>query len=287
VKIALGTVQFGLDYGAFNRAGQVEIDHVGQILELASRSGVTLLDTAHAYGNSETVLGALTATEKFGIVTKVPALSGADPADEVRKSFEQSLERLKTSKVHGLLLHRAEDLTGTHASSIWRELEQIRESGQATRVGFSVYTPEEAKYLLARYPAQIIQLPLNVFDRRHLDTGILDLCRDKGVEVHVRSAFLQGFALAQPHELRGRLSRFAGLLGRFRARCDELKVTPLQGALGYVLGLAQVDQAVVGVDSCVQFAEIISAAGEIAIPTDAFADIGCEELELIEPRRWN
>jgi aryl-alcohol dehydrogenase-like predicted oxidoreductase len=113
------------------------------------------------------------------------------------------------------------------------------------------------------------------------------MCREKGVEVHVRSAFLQGFALSRPEDLRGDLRSFAGLLVRFRRRCDELGVTPLEGALGYALGLSQVDQVVVGVDGCEQFAGILAAADAPALPRDAFCGLSCDSLELIEPRRWH
>jgi aryl-alcohol dehydrogenase-like predicted oxidoreductase len=287
MKLALGTVQFGLDYGAFNKGGQVHLKDVRQILDLASGAGVGMLDTAHAYGNSENVLGQVDGSARFRIVTKTPALAGEGQAAQVRAFFDESLARLRVPNVHGLMLHRADDLSGPDGAAIWRELESIRESGKAERIGFSVYAPEEARRLLARFPVQMIQLPLNVFDTRHLDSGLLDLCREKGVEVHVRSVFLQGFALSQPDGLTGHLRRFSGLLERFRGRCNEVGVTPLQGALGFALGLPQVDHVVVGVDGPGQFSEVLAAARAPALPHETWRDMASDALELIEPRRWH
>ena len=49
-KIALGTVQFGLDYGVNNKRGKIPADEVFRILDKAAEAGIDTLDTAHAYG---------------------------------------------------------------------------------------------------------------------------------------------------------------------------------------------------------------------------------------------
>ena len=56
-KIALGTVQFGLDYGINNTRGRIPKDEAFLILSKASEAGISVLDTAAAYGQSEEVIG--------------------------------------------------------------------------------------------------------------------------------------------------------------------------------------------------------------------------------------
>jgi aryl-alcohol dehydrogenase-like predicted oxidoreductase len=287
MKLALGTVQFGLAYGAFSSAGQVPVADVRQILQLAQAEGVRMLDTAHAYGNSEAVLGELAAARQFRIVTKVPALTGTDTASQLHSLFAQSLVRLQADSVHGLLLHRAADLDGGNGQVIWRALEDLRDRGKVKRIGFSAYGPDEALSLLQRYPAQLIQVPVNVFDTRHLDSGLLDLCHQRSIEVHTRSVFLQGFLLSDPSHLKGPHSIWTELLTRFRGRCNELGLTPLQAALRYALDLPQIAQVVVGVESRAQLAEILQAAQGPDLPKSAFGDLACSNLDLIDPSRWN
>ena len=53
----MGTVQFGINYGITNKVGKVNKKEVRNILQLAVESGIELLDTAQAYGSSETILG--------------------------------------------------------------------------------------------------------------------------------------------------------------------------------------------------------------------------------------
>ena len=59
MKLALGTVQFGLSYGVSNTHGKTTEQQALDILEYAWRSGINTLDTASGYGDSEKVIGRL------------------------------------------------------------------------------------------------------------------------------------------------------------------------------------------------------------------------------------
>ena len=72
-KLALGTVQFGLDYGITNQSGQVTIKEVKGILDFAKENGIDVLDTASGYGNSEKVLGEV-GVDNYQIITKGSSL---------------------------------------------------------------------------------------------------------------------------------------------------------------------------------------------------------------------
>ena len=57
MKLAIGTAQFGLNYGISNTQGQVDKAQVADILSLGASLGIDTLDCAGAYGNSEQILG--------------------------------------------------------------------------------------------------------------------------------------------------------------------------------------------------------------------------------------
>ena len=73
LNLALGTAQFGSNYGIANVAGQVMESDVAAILDEARRRNVTIIDTAIAYGQSEMVLGKAGVSD-FQIVSKIPPL---------------------------------------------------------------------------------------------------------------------------------------------------------------------------------------------------------------------
>jgi aryl-alcohol dehydrogenase-like predicted oxidoreductase len=273
-------------YGAFNAAGQPPSEAVAAILDLAQTAGVTTIDTARAYGESERMLGSLAAADRFSIVTKVPALDADDPVAMLEKAFAESLVSLRTKRVHALLLHRAADLLGSHGSTIWQAMVRLKANGLVEKIGFSGHGPEETLTLLDRYPVEIVQLPFNIFDHRHLDAGVLARCTANRVTVHTRSAFLQGFALARPEELQGHLAAWRSTLDDFQARCRSLGLSPLQGALRHVLDCAAVDQVVVGVDDVAQLQSILVATSHPPVPGDIWLGLQCDDLALIDPSRW-
>ncbi len=59
MRLALGTVQFGMNYGLTNEFGQVSTLEAQAIINFAQQHGMDTLDTAVAYGDSEAVLGDL------------------------------------------------------------------------------------------------------------------------------------------------------------------------------------------------------------------------------------
>ena len=70
MRLALGTVQFGLAYGVSNQEGKVSDSELSAILSLARQLGIDTLDTAQAYGDAEQRLGAQQ-TGDFFVVNKL------------------------------------------------------------------------------------------------------------------------------------------------------------------------------------------------------------------------
>ena len=156
-KIALGTAQFGLPYGISNVNGQVERAEINQIFKQARTAGITMLDTAIAYGNSEENIGA-TDSEEFEVVTKLPPLTGAETSVSqwVRSQIENSLIKLKRSSVYGLLLHNPADLLGVYGDELYASLALLKEEGLVEKIGISIYSPTELDSLIPTYMPDIV-----------------------------------------------------------------------------------------------------------------------------------
>ena len=56
-KLAIGTAQFGLDYGVTNNFGKLTLDEANRVITKCRECGVYALDTAIDYGSSENTLG--------------------------------------------------------------------------------------------------------------------------------------------------------------------------------------------------------------------------------------
>jgi len=288
VKLALGTVQFGLDYGVANVVGQVQLAEARSMLSLASASGIDVLDTAIAYGTSEEVLGKVGA-DRFRVVTKLPSLPLIDEdgiACWVRDQVEASLARLGQKQIYGLLLHRPHDLLGADSDLLIQALIDLKATGIIEKIGISIYSPDELDPICKKVQIDLVQAPLNVIDRRMETSGWLDRLKDDGVEVHIRSVFLQGLLLMERSKIPQKFSHWSMLWGGWHEKLQDSGVSALAACLAYPLSLEQVDRVIVGVDTAAQLAEIIQASNQTKADLDT-SFMTSTDTDLINPSNWN
>lgn len=274
-KLVLGTVQFGLQYGV-NSAGRPSEETVKNILSKAAKGGIITLDTSSAYGNSEEILGECTTPEEgFKIVSKYP--KGETPVGEM---FNGSLNRLKVKGLYGYLLHHFEVYKNN--PKVWDEFVALKESGKVQKIGFSLYSPEELQFILDnKSPFDLIQVPFNIFDKKFLP--LMKEVHEKGVEVHVRSTFLQGLFFKDretlPEKLRP-LKRYLLELDDF-SRQSGLSISEI--ALNYNLQNPYIDGVLIGVDNISQLQMNLASVKDTSIDVN----IEVKEKELLNPVNWN
>lgn len=281
MKLAIGTAQFGLDYGVSNQTGKVSRGEVSRILGFARAFGIDMLDTAIAYGDSEAALGSAGVSD-FQIVTKVGNVAtGRKQHEWMQEQVEASCRRLRVDSLYGVLLHRSP----TTDLEAWRyALISLKESGLAKRVGVSVYSPFEIDYLLDALPLDIVQCPFNVIDRRMLDSGAFERMKSLNVEVHVRSVFLQGLLLMPPEGVPPHFLKWANVLERFQSWRLESGMVASEACIRYARAIPFIDRIVVGVESEAQLQEIhryFSLPG-VTAPDD----LGVDDEALVDPSRW-
>ncbi len=284
-KLALGTAQFGLKYGLANAANKVPRDMVEELLKVASAFNITMLDTAIAYGDSEQVLG-LYNLAKFEIVSKLPAVPSncLNVEEWVLEQTMSSLKRLKTDKLHDLLLHRPAQLLGTNGEKIYKSILKLKEQGMVDQIGVSVYGPDELSELIKRFDFDVIQAPMNIFDRRMEHTGMLKHLKKTGVTIHIRSAFLQGLLLMPSEKVPVCFAPWAPLIKQYHQWLNQQSLSPLQACLSYLKQHSDIDKIIVGVDNIWQLKQIIAA---IDTPITDIPDfLQSTDEGLLNPSRW-
>jgi aryl-alcohol dehydrogenase-like predicted oxidoreductase len=287
-SLALGTAQFGMAYGVANQSGQVSADEVGRILALAREHGVDTLDTAMDYGTSEASLGAQDVAG-FKVVTKLSAMP-EDVADVdvwVQGKVADSLQRLQVSAVHGLLLHRPHQLHGPRGPELTRALLGLKARGLVRKIGASIYAPDELGSVCGACPIDLVQAPFSLIDRRLHSSGWMDRLHEAGVELHVRSAFLQGLLLMPRAAIPDKFNKsWSEVWDAWHAwLADRPNASAAQVCIGFVQSFPQVDRIVVGVDGQAQFAQLIAASS--ASPQSDWPAISVADETLVNPSKWN
>ncbi len=286
MKLALGTVQFGMQYGVANTGSRVASNEVAQILEEASQRGIDTLDTAISYGDSEQVLG-LAGVNGWRVVGKLPAI----PEDEedvggwAREQTGGSLARLGVAQLYGLLLHRPEQLLGPRGDELYGALLGLQEQGVVRKIGVSIYDPAELEQITRKWSFDLVQAPFNILDRRMLDSGWVDRLQALGIEVHARSIFLQGLLIMPGGSRPARFNRWQEIWETWECWLADNRLSPLEACLRYALSVPGLDKLVVGVDGIRQFREIVAVGEQLLGSTPDFPRV--LDQALINPSMWS
>lgn len=284
-KIGIGTAQFGLDYGVANYSGQVSIAEAKSILNLATQNYITLLDTAIAYGNSENILGQAIVND-FQIITKLPE-AAMDVMGNLKiwclLEITESLKRLGVKQLDGVLFHQPLQLLEDYGDDLYRSLQTLKRSGLVKKIGISVYEPSDLEKLNGKYNFDLVQLPFNILDNRWYCW--LDELEHKGVEVHVRSIFLQGLLLMPLEQRSSKFGRWRSLLESWDNWLKLNKITPVEACLRYALSFPQISKVIVGVDSKNQLVEILDAS--VGVLPKVTQEIQTCDVNILNPANWD
>ena len=290
-RIALGAAKFGMNYGIYG-SEKVSEQEVGKILNYAEEKKINTIDTAIGYGESEKVLGKMEIS-RWKIVTKIPAIpeSKKDLAEWVIKSIHHSLERLKIPKIYGLLLHKSEDLLGSQGHQLYSALLKCKDMGLVQKIGISIYNPTNLEEILYKYPIDLIQAPLNVIDRR-LITEIsptrgswLDILDKSGVEIHVRSIFLQGLLLMKKNQRPKKFSRWSDSWTKWHKWLAQNNFSAIEACLKFALNYPKIDRVVVGVSSLKEMKQLFNLSKKDLVRVPIFDN--SMDPDLINPFNWS
>jgi len=289
MKLGLGAVQMGLDYGISNKNGRTIDEEVVKILEVASRNNIRIIDTAAMYGTSEEALGkALSESHRFKIVTKTPRFTASaitsDDVQRLENSFFQSLHKMKRASIYGLLIHNADDLLTENAHLLFAKMSELKQKGLVEKIGVSVYTALQIDEIIEKFQIDIIQLPINVLDQRLLISGHLSKLKKSGVEIHARSAFLQGLLLMPSETLPPFFDAMKEHLKNYHRTIHQHGLTPVQAALGFLISIPDIDFIICGVNNNTQLKEICAEA--VPVESIDFSGFALNDESILNPSNW-
>jgi len=286
-KLALGAVQFGIDYGINSTEGQVQPKEVENILHYARLKDIDLLDTAPAYGNSEKILGQV-GVENIKVVTKTRYFDSLEINNSdiklLNNDFYRSLKNLKQDNIYGVLVHNANDLLKPGAEKLFKQLQELKQAEKIVKIGVSVYSHNQLQSILDSFDIDLVQLPFNILDRRLVDSGMFRMLQDRDVEIHARSVFLQGLLLMAEQSRPGKFKRWGALWRIWHEWLNDNQLTALEAAIRYAISIPEISKVLVGVDTVDQLEEIVLASPGILpdIPGEMFTN----DADLLNPSNW-
>ena len=303
-RLTLGSAQWGMPYGIANRHGQPGDEELGAILARAAAVGITSIDTARAYGESETRIGDvlrdddgdLTGSTAHGwrIITKLApdvhaeGLDIGETLDRVAKSLEDSRSALGFEALPTLLLHR---FAHRHACGgrLWRSLLAEREAGRIHSLGISAATPEEAWAALEDPDIEVLQVASSLLDLRLYRQGFFPRARELGRTIYVRSIFLQGIAHLEPDTLPPSLRDLIEPMRTISVLAAKLDVAPRALYLAFAREIPGA-HPVLGCETDAQLESLLedweSDKIDAAAMTQLVESLPTLEAEVVDPSKW-
>lgn len=295
MKLCLGTVQFGVDYGLHGRSAPTLADSVA-MLNAAVQHGVDAIDTSSLYGNAESVVGSflrqspvsrenLYIVSKFGL-SSFEGLSAADCVGQLERETDASMAKMGIEYLDSYICHVP---SAVRDERIVQAMVSLRESGKIRKVGFSVYEAREALAAIDTHAVDFLQIPLSILDQRMSVEGVLDRAAEAGVELHARSAFVQGLALMTEKEVPEHLAAVRPVIARLDKLCRDFGVGRRNLLMAFVRDHRQISHLVFGVHDLNQLQENIDSFSA-DVPEEAirearrlFANI---DSNLVMPNKW-
>ncbi|MBR0146356.1 MAG: aldo/keto reductase [Eubacterium sp.] len=295
MKLCLGTVQFGMDYGVFNQPKQ-EPEYCIRCLDYATQNGIDAIDTATAYGIAEEIVGEFLAKrtvqrDRLFVSTKLlpNSLDECRPSEYVSvicSKLKRSLDVLHTDYVDAYYLHSSRY---AFREEILEALTVVEQEGLAKKVGVSVYYPEEAEACFHSPFVKYIQLPYSIFDHRMKEHAVFEKAAAANCSVDVRTVFIKGLIRLTDPEVPAHLEKAKPILKKLDQICSETGFSRIDLAMGYVKREKSVSHLVFGIRTLEQLQEDMISFGK-DVPEEIFQEIDREfsgiAADLVVPSLW-
>ncbi|SDW87494.1 Predicted oxidoreductase [Lachnospiraceae bacterium KHCPX20] len=295
MKLCIGTVQFGMDYGVFD-APKKDPEYCIKCLDFATQNGINAIDTATAYGTAEEITGRFLAKktierEKLFISTKLlpNIMDAVEPKDYVkviRCNLQKSLDTLHTDYVDTFYFHSSRY---AFKPELLEAIAVMKKEGLARNVGVSVYYPDEALACFENSNINYIQAPYSIFDHRMREEDVFGQGSKAGFNIDVRTVFIKGLIRLRDSEVPDHLGKARPILRKLDVLCKETGYSRIELAMGYVRREMTINHLVFGVRSLEQLKEDIKSFNK-EIPESIFDEIDTEfsgiDADLVVPSLW-
>lgn len=297
-KMSLGTVQFGLHYGIANDVGKPPEEQSFEMIKAALEGGVTSIDTARAYGDSEDIIGRYFKENPENIPfvsTKVPPFPEADVKlleKHIIESVETSLECLGLKKVENIMLHNGVSLF-RYGDETAKIMGSLVKRGYCDMVGASVYDAKEIDKMLTYEEYTATQVPMSIFDQRLINGGYIEKLAERGYTTFVRSVFLQGLFFLDPEKITDEILIRHALPGikKIREISEKEGMTIVELAIAFLRDYPGVTSLVLGSDNVDQVRANIRcfdahplSEETVSILKTTFADVNIPEIMKVLSR---
>jgi len=283
MKIIIGTANFLRKYTYKNQA--VSKSEIIKILNFAKSNKINSIDTAFEYDKFYTLRKEIN-FNKFLISTKIvftkKLLGRKNLYKDIVNSVQKKLRLFKIKKFENLLIHNFDQLDRHDLKLLAPLLLILKKKKLIKNIGISVYDTNAIKKIKYLRSINLIQAPINLFDRRFTTKKIVNFLKKKRIKLQARSIFLQGKLLDSFKKTSYKKNK---IYANYNSWLSEKNRQPLKTCLDYIKSESCINSMVIGINNIYQLKEIINLIKnkkKIQFPRK----IQTFDKKIIDPRIW-
>lgn len=284
-KLILGTANFGQQYGITNKYS-LRDDEVFEILDRAQNLGISTLDTASAYGQSEELIGKYHSISNFvfKVNTKLSSVENLTH-NEKAELIEKAATKLNIGAIENLLFHNMSTINLD--SNLGEFIDEILDSGLVSNsIGVSIYDFQDAFLANSKFPRiDLFQIQDNILTRTLMNKEAKEKIEKNKFKMQVRSLFLQGILIANQDTISEKIDYLNNDLLNFENVARNLGTNRLSLCLSYMNMFSNETNFIIAVNSLEQLNEIADAE-LIDLPVSVLEELPILGKEISDPRNW-
>jgi aryl-alcohol dehydrogenase-like predicted oxidoreductase len=299
-KITLGTAQLGFPYGISNQIGKISSITATEILKQTINMKINSFDTAPNYGKSEELIGNFIQNSKndcIKITTKIPRIIlgnkekiNSSVYNFINQSIKKSSKKLQTEKIPIVLLHNSEDMK-LFKDDISSSFNKLKKENKIKFSGVSVYTIEDIKEFLNQNEFDVIQIPINIFNSKIIDSGLLSELKKNNKIIFARSIYLQGLFFLNPKKLPTHLKKVKSKLENLCQISKEYDRSIEDICFSFIRDISEIDSMIIGLESINQLKNNVKLLNSPPLNDKLLNKIYTEfnniSEEIVNPSLWN
>ena len=255
MKIIIGTANFLKKYGLKKK--KIQKKEIKKILFYCKKNRIKSFDTAFSYDNFKNVKGIK--FDDFKISSKLNFFDKKNYLynnEEYSKLLKSRIKEFKIKSFDNFFLHNADELSNKEFLRAIKIMEFLKRKKLINKIGISIYDENSIRKLSQLDVIDIVQIPLNLCDRRFIKKKNMNLFKKKKVKIQARSIFLQGLLLQNLDKIKNKPYIDKKFFYDFETWIKKNKISKLQACLNFIKCQNKLDSVVIGIENLNQLKDI-------------------------------
>ena len=272
-KFIIGLAQANKSYGVIKSGKKNNKKYLNKLLNYAISKKIKVLDYSFDYKAPQKF-------EKF-LLNKM----------NIKKCLKINPNHLKLNKINSvknlkyLLVHNPRYLYQKKNKFFVEYFKKLKIQTNI-RIGVSIYSIKDFYTALKLFGnnLDVVQLPMNIIDRKFENKKIINLFKTKKIEIHVRSIFLQGLLICNKNERPAYFRKWDNFFKNWDKKLN--KNDKMIECLNYFKKFKHIKYIVIGVNEKKQLDEILENNKQKSKKLSFIKNFKSNNQKLIDPRLW-